>query len=34
MDARKAFVIKRGDEGTPVAEVCRQAGIGQAAHFT
>lgn len=32
-DAQKAFVIKQGEEGTPVAEVCRKAGISQAAYF-
>jgi len=32
-DAQKAFVIKQGDEGTPVAEVCRKAGISQATYF-
>jgi putative transposase len=26
-DAQKAFVIKQGDEGTPVADICRKAGI-------
>jgi hypothetical protein len=26
-DAQKAFIIKQGDEGTPVAEICRKAGI-------
>ena len=29
-DAQKAFIIKQGEEGTPVAEVCRKAGISQA----
>jgi putative transposase len=29
-DAQKAFVIKQGEEGTPVAEICRKAGISQA----
>lgn len=29
-DAQKAFVIKQGEEGTPVAEVYRKAGISQA----
>ena len=29
-DAQKAFIIKQGEEGTPVAEICRQAGISQA----
>lgn len=32
-DAQKGFVIKQGDEGTPVAEVCRKAGISQATYF-
>jgi len=26
-DAQKAFVVKQGEEGTPVAEICRKAGI-------
>jgi hypothetical protein len=26
-DAQKAFVIKQGDEDTPVADICRKAGI-------
>lgn len=32
-DAQKAFVIKQGEEGPPVAEVCRKAGISQATYF-
>jgi putative transposase len=32
-DAQKAFIIKQGEEGTPVAEICRQAGISQATYF-
>jgi putative transposase len=32
-DAQKAFVIKQGEEGTPVAEICRKAGISQATYF-
>ena len=32
-DAQKAFVIKQSEEGTPVAEVCRKAGISQATYF-
>lgn len=32
-DPQKAFVIKQGEEGTPVAEVCRKAGISQATYF-
>jgi putative transposase len=26
-DAQKAFIIRQGDEETPVAEICRKAGI-------
>jgi len=29
-DAQKAFIIRQGDEGTAVAEICRKAGISQA----
>ena len=32
-DAQKAFVIKQGEEGTPVAEICRKVGISQATYF-
>ena len=32
-DAQKAFILKQGEEGTPVAEICRKAGIGQATYF-
>lgn len=32
-DAQKAFVIKQGEEGAPVAEICRRAGISQATYF-
>ena len=32
-DAQKAFVIKQGEEGTPVAEVCRKTGISHATYF-
>lgn len=28
-----AFVLKQGDEGTAVAEICRKAGISQATYF-
>ncbi len=33
-DAQKAFIIKQGEEGTPVAEICRKAGISQATYFS
>lgn len=29
-DAQKAFIIRQGEDGTPVEEVCRKAGISQA----
>jgi putative transposase len=32
-DAQKAFIIKQGEDGMPVAEVCRKAGISQATFF-
>ncbi|SEL74888.1 putative transposase [Roseovarius azorensis] len=32
-DAQKAFIIRQGEEGTPVAEICRKAGISQATYF-
>ena len=33
-DARKAFVLKQGEEGTSVEEICRKAGISQATSFS
>lgn len=32
-DAQKAFIIRQGDEGTTVSEICRKAGISQATYF-
>src|SRR6202034_3038073 len=32
-DAQKAFILKQGSEGLPVADICRKAGISQATHF-
>jgi putative transposase len=32
-DAQKAFIIKQAEDGTPVAEVCRKAGICLATLF-
>ncbi len=32
-DAQRAFIIKRGEEGVPVAALCREAGISQATYF-
>jgi putative transposase len=33
-DSQKAFILKQGDEGVPVAEICRKAGISQATYFS
>ena len=32
-DAQKAFIIRQGEDGTPVADICRKAGISQATYF-
>ena len=32
-DAQKAFILKQGEEGVPVGEICRKAGISQATYF-
>lgn len=32
-DAQKAFIIRQGDDGTPVEEICRKAGISQATYY-
>lgn len=32
-EAQKAFVLKQGNEGVPVSEICRKAGISQATYF-
>jgi len=32
-DAQKAFVLKQGADGMPVADICRKAGISQATYF-
>ena len=31
-NAQKVFIIKQGEEGTLVAEICRKAGISQATY--
>ena len=31
-DAQKAYVLRQGDEGKSVAEICRQTGISQATY--
>ncbi|WP_420537489.1 transposase [Fulvimarina manganoxydans] len=32
-DAQKAFILKQGADGMPVAEICRRAGTSQATYF-
>ena len=32
-DAQKAFILRQGADGIPVADICRKAGIGQATYF-
>ena len=32
-DAQKAFILKQGADGIPVAEICRRTGISQATYF-
>jgi len=33
-DAQKAFILKQGHDGVPVADICRKAGISQATYFS
>ena len=33
-DAQKAFILKQGTDGVPVAEICRRAGISEATYFS
>ena len=32
-DAQKAFILKQGADGHPIAEICRKAGISEATYF-
>ena len=32
-DAQKAFILRQGDDGVPVADICRKAEISQATYF-
>jgi putative transposase len=32
-EAQKAFILKQGGDGMPVADICRRAGISQATYF-
>ncbi len=31
--AQMAFILRQGEEGTAVGEVCRKAGIGEATYY-
>ena len=33
-DAQKAFILRQGEEGAQVPEICRKAGISQATYFS
>jgi putative transposase len=32
-DAQKAFILKQGNDGVPVADICRKAGLSPATYF-
>ena len=32
-DAQKAFILKQAEEGVPIGDVCRKAGISQATFY-
>ena len=32
-DAQNAFILRQAEEGTPIAEVCRKAGIAEATFY-
>jgi len=32
-ESQKAFILKQGADGMPVADICRKAGISQATYF-
>lgn len=32
-DAQKAFVLRQGEDGMPVTEICRKAGISHGTYF-
>ena len=33
-DAQKAFILKQAEEGVPIGDVCRKAGISQATFYS
>lgn len=32
-DAQEAFILRQGEDGMPVTEICRKAGISHATYF-
>lgn len=32
-EAQKAYILKQGEQGEPVAEICRKSGISRTTHF-
>lgn len=32
-DAQKAFILRQGTDGVPVADICRRAGISDATYY-
>ena len=32
-ESQIAFVLRQGEEGTPVEEICRKTGISQATYY-
>ena len=32
-DAQKAFILKQGNDGIPMSDICRRAGISPATYF-
>lgn len=33
-DGQKAFILKQAEEGVPVGDICRKAGISQATFYS
>lgn len=33
-EAQIAFILKQAEDGTPIGEVCRKAGISEATFYT
>lgn len=33
-DARKAFILRQAEDGVPIGDICRKAGISQATFYS